>query len=238
MWSAEVDGKVLRFRLAGINNQNFLMEDEETGSWWQQVTGKAIHGPLAGKRLTLAPHGEITFAVFREEQPRGQVLRPEDSALWRRFSEGWEEETARFPVPAPLAPGGPLPPRELVVGIAIGGEFRAYRMAELEPASVLLDELGGVPLALVVAADGRSVRAFDRRAAGRALELYAKPGDPGRLVDGETASVWDFRGQAVAGPLAGKTLPRIPALKDYWFDWKAYNPKTTVHGRKGGDGVR
>ena len=23
----------------GINNQNFIMRDEQTGSWWQQVTG-------------------------------------------------------------------------------------------------------------------------------------------------------------------------------------------------------
>lgn len=233
MWSAEVDGKVLRFRLAGINNQNFIMEDEETGSWWQQVTGKAIHGPLAGKRLQLARHDEITFNVFRQEHPRGLVLRPEDSAPWRRFSDNWEEGTARLPVPAVLSPDGTLPPRELIVGLAIGEEAKAYRMADLTPTAPLLDEVGGVPLAVVVAADGRSVRAFDRRAAGRTLELYAKPGEPGRLVDAETATVWDFRGRAVEGPLAGQTLPRVPVLKDYWFDWKIYNPETAVYGVRG-----
>ena len=34
-----VDGRRLHFHLAGINNQNFIMQDEETGTWWQQVTG-------------------------------------------------------------------------------------------------------------------------------------------------------------------------------------------------------
>ena len=41
MWASEIDGRKLTFHLAGINNQNFIMRDEETGSWWQQVTGVA-----------------------------------------------------------------------------------------------------------------------------------------------------------------------------------------------------
>ena len=53
MWERALDGRTLRFRLIGINNQNFLMEDLDTGSWWQQVTGVAVSGPLAGKRLTV-----------------------------------------------------------------------------------------------------------------------------------------------------------------------------------------
>jgi len=53
VWEATVEGRTLHFHLAGINNQNFIMRDEETGSWWQQVTGEAIFGPLKGRRLKL-----------------------------------------------------------------------------------------------------------------------------------------------------------------------------------------
>ena len=42
---------MLTFHLAGINNQNFLMRDEETGTWWQQITGEASVGPLQGQAL-------------------------------------------------------------------------------------------------------------------------------------------------------------------------------------------
>ena len=48
-------GRVLHFYLAGINNQNFLMRDRETGTWWQQISGKAIFGKLKGETLELAP---------------------------------------------------------------------------------------------------------------------------------------------------------------------------------------
>jgi len=65
VWRAEAGGLRLRFHLAGINDQNFLMRDEETGSYWQQITGAAISGPLAGRRLTLVASDELTFATWK-----------------------------------------------------------------------------------------------------------------------------------------------------------------------------
>ena len=34
----DVAGRRLTLHLAGINNQNFLMRDEETGTYWQQIS--------------------------------------------------------------------------------------------------------------------------------------------------------------------------------------------------------
>ena len=50
MWKSRLDGRTLHFHLYGINNQNFIMRDEETGSWWQQVTGCALFGLLETDR--------------------------------------------------------------------------------------------------------------------------------------------------------------------------------------------
>ena len=63
MFRSAVQGRTLRFRLVGINNQNFVMQDEETGSWWQQVTGRSFAGPMAGAQLTLLPHDEVAFQM-------------------------------------------------------------------------------------------------------------------------------------------------------------------------------
>ena len=51
VWNRMLGGRLLRFRLAGINNGNALMRDEETSSIWQQSTGEAIFGLLKGKHL-------------------------------------------------------------------------------------------------------------------------------------------------------------------------------------------
>ena len=75
MFRRESNGLKLTFRLAGINNQNFLMRDEETGTYWQQISGEAIAGPLKGQRLELIRADELTFKLWREEQPGGRCCR-------------------------------------------------------------------------------------------------------------------------------------------------------------------
>jgi hypothetical protein len=230
VWRAEIDGRRLRFHLTGINNQNFLMGDEETGSWWQQVTGQALHGPLQGRRLDLVFSDEISFGLWRREHPRGRVLRPQEGVPWRRFSQDWEADTAKLPVVMPARSGDPLPPRELVVGVAVKDAAKAYPLSALQRQSPVIDVVSGIPIVLVVGEDGRSVRAFERRVDGREVNLFAKPGPPPlRLVDAETGSEWSFAGQAVSGPLAGKKLPPVYVLKDYWFDWHTYHPATAVY---------
>src|SRR5262245_38825506 len=102
------------------------MQDEETGTWWQQVSGEAVAGPLRGQHLEPVFHDEVSFAVWKQEQPGGTVLRPEDSAPWRKSSQDWETQVAKLPVVTPRLPGEPLPAREIVVGVRVGDEAKAY----------------------------------------------------------------------------------------------------------------
>ena len=57
------------------------------------------------------------------------------------------------------------------------------------------------------------------------------PPKPWILLDTTTASEWNFQGCAISGPSLGKCLDRVPALKDYWFDWRNYHPDTTIYKR-------
>lgn len=228
MWERALDGRTLTFRLIGINNQNFLMEDLETGSWWQQVTGEAISGPMQGRRLTQVLHDEVTFGLWRREHPATRVLGLDDRGS--RIARTWETGTAKAPVVTPSADADPLPPRTLVVGVERGNDARAYPREVLGAVKVILDELGGVPVALLEAEDGHSVRVFDRRIDGATVDLLHRVGSaPVRYIDERTGSEFDFTGRAVSGPLAGRLLTRVPHLSDYWFDWRTYHPGTSVY---------
>jgi len=221
----------MRFRLTGINNQNFIMQDDGTGSWWQQVTGRAIAGPLRGKRLTLIPHDEVTFGMWKADHPDGRVLKP-DATVEARDDYApldWERHMAKTRVVTALPKGSPFTARTLVVGITVSGRSKAYPLEALRASRVLLDVLGDVPLMLAIGEDGRSVRVFDRRIDGRGHEFVATPSARLSLTDLETISEWDFSGRATSGPLAGRTLARIGFLLEYWFDWQTYQPKTLVH---------
>jgi hypothetical protein len=230
VWETTLDGKVLRFHLSGINNQNFLMSDEQTGSWWQQVSGEAIQGPLKGRRLKSVFWDEMTFAAWKREHPMGRVLRP-DPALSRDYaSADWEKEIAAMPVVTPRAPGEPLPARATIVGLVAGSESRAYPRARILEQGPINDRLGDRAILLIAGEDGKSIRAFDRSVEGHASEFFLRSGGgPWRMLDAATGSQWDFAGRAVEGPLAGKVLARIPLLLDFWFDWKTYHPGTDVY---------
>jgi hypothetical protein len=226
-----VDGRVLHFHLAGINNQNFIMRDEETGSWWQQITGECVLGPLKGRRLKQFDHDELTFAAWKRENPQGRVLRPDPRvAAARGYAPAdWEQSVQRMPVATMLADANAvLPARTLIVGVEAGGASKAYPVDALQKQNPIIDTIGGVPVLVLLGEDGKSVRVFDRRLEGRALEFFRKP-DSTELLDAETGSAWDFTGAATSGALAGQHLTKIYSLKDYWFDWKTYHADTGVY---------
>lgn len=206
------------------------MQDEETGSWWQQVTGEAILGPSKGQHLNAVPHDELSFSVWKREHPDGRVLRPDDSKPWKQFSEDWEEHTAKFPVLAPLDSDARLSPRTQILGIKIGGVTKAYPLPAIQHQSPIIDHIAGVPLVIVMAEDGKSLRAFERTVDGQALEFFKKADSgPLLLIDAETGSEWDFTGKCVSGKYSGRVLKKIYSFQDYWFDWKVYNPDTDIY---------
>ena len=255
MWKRSVNGKVLHFYLAGINNQNFLMRDQETGTWWQQITGKAIYGPMKGDALELAPSDELSFGEWKSEVSDGKVLAPVPKYV-KEYDSKWEPEVAKLPVVIRF-PGTELKSRDVVVGLALDGVSRAYPWETLVKQSPVVDRVHGTPLLVVVGPDGKSFRVFVSRIDGREAEFFLK-GEPEAetdvkvppdnrnstpadapatasanrtwsLIDATTASEWNFQGCAMSGPSQGKCLDRVPALKDYWFDWRNYHADTSVY---------
>ena len=270
-----VDGRVLHFYLAGINNQNFLMRDKETGTWWQQITGKALYGPLKGAALELVPSDELTFGEWKSEVSGGRVLAPVAKYV-KEYDSNWEPEVAKLPVVISF-PGTELKSRDVVVGLEVGGTSRAYPWDTLVKQSPVMDRVHGEPILIAVGPDGKSFRAFRANINGKDAEFFlqgeseapssasalpgsagvpaavagkpapsgaegsrprtvasspnpaAPPAKPWSLVDTTTASEWNFQGCAVSGPAQGQCLARLPALKDYWFDWRNYHPDTTIY---------
>jgi hypothetical protein len=227
VWKRTASGRTLHFRLAGINNQNFLMRDDETGSWWQQITGRSIFGPLKGQQLDAVMSDELTFGLWRQESPAGQVLAPV-AKYADQYESDWEPKVAKLPVVLSFQ-GTPFQSRDVVIGMEIGGASRAYPMSAILAQSPIQDRLGGTPIMLIVGPDGKSVRTFVSRLDGGDIELFRRTGSDWALVDSNSGSEWNFQGCAIAGPATGKCLQRLPALKDYWFDWRNYHPETSVY---------
>ncbi len=222
VWDPVVDGKRLHFRLAGINNGNALMRDEETRSVWQQSTGEAIFGPLKGQHLKVIHSSEVTYAWWRKEQPQGDVLKPDAPYQPEYEKKGWENYVEKTPAMVDTSKSG-IGPHQLMLGVTVAGKNKAYPINAILAAKLIQDEVGGSPVLLVVGPDGASIRVFE------AAELTFAKGEGDRVMqDSETGSGWNFQGCAVDGKLAGRCLKQIDVNKDYWFDWMNHHPGTAV----------
>ena len=170
-----MNGAVLHFYLAGINNQNFLMRDKETGTWWQQITGKAISGPMRGAQLDAVLSDELTFGEWKSEVSDGKVLAPVARYV-KEYDSKWEPEVAKLPLVISF-PGTELKSRDVVVGLEVDGLSRAYPWDLLLKQSPVVDHVHGTPLLIVVGADGKSFRVFISRIDGKEAEFFLK-GEP------------------------------------------------------------
>lgn len=122
-----------------------------------------------------------------------------------------------------------------VVGVAIGGEARAYPLFILDAHEIILDELGGIPIIVARSPLIDEAMVFDRRLPNGEL---LDPGVSGLLDDlsllmhdgRADTSLWSAHdGRAVAGPRAGEDLTSVPGVAILrWRDWLEAHPSTTV----------
>lgn len=143
---------------------------------------------------------------------------------------------------------------DIVVGVEINGEARAYPMLVLTNHEIVNDELGGRPIAVTYHPLSDAVAVFDRRPVqrdgGRAGGSEAlRFGASGLLYNssqvmydrddaaGEAAgdeSLWSqVLAEPISGPAAkaGLSLDRVPAQVVTWAQWRQSHPETTVIAR-------
>jgi|CXWL01.1.fsa_nt_gi hypothetical protein len=124
--------------------------------------------------------------------------------------------------------------RNVVFGIVVNGEARAYPKRILAWHEMALDTVGGVPLAIVYCTLCGTVIPYEASSEGRAFTF----GTSGLLYrsnklmfDMETKSLWStIEGRPVVGPLERTSLALRyrPVVTTSWAEWRAAHPATTV----------
>ena len=125
---------------------------------------------------------------------------------------------------------------ELVFGVAINGDVRAYPLRILDWHEMFNDVIGGVPVSLAYCTLCGSGILFESMVEGRKDPfVFGSSGFLYRsnklMYDSQTHSLWNqFTGRPVVGPLTGSgiALRTRPVTITTWADWKARNPTTKV----------
>lgn len=229
VFSRSVRGETLTFGVSGqLLEANLVLYDRQTETYWSQIQGEAIVGPLVPTSLTLRPSTITTWADWRRGHPETEVL-SRDTGIYPKATYA-ANPYADYANSSGVGFGvGPvddrLEPKTLVYGLTVGGSSVAYPEDTVRQAEVINDEVGSVPV--VVWEDPRDggVRAFIRRSGNDTLTFRATED---ALVDGQ-GHRWTFDGAAVAGPHAGEELDRLEPRGFFWFAWSRFHPETAVY---------
>ncbi len=126
---------------------------------------------------------------------------------------------------------------DMVLGVSVNGEHRAYGVAFLSSIEVVNDVVGGRPIAVTWCPLCSTGIAYAREIDGRILTF----GVSGKLLmnslvmyDRETDSLWSqFLGVAISGPLSGTALEPMGLTITEWSTWRDLHPDTLVLGQHG-----
>jgi hypothetical protein len=216
----------------------------------ERLTGKSLGGDWFGWAEWYAstdlapPPGFASWkgALFARVDPHfGELIRDELPARIRIEEIDWAgvgfEGVPALDEPPHVAPevASWLDDAEPVVGVAAGGEARAYPLRILDWHELVNDRLGGVPIALAYCTLSGAAIAYDARGAGADAQGFVTSGLLHRsnklMLDRATHTLWSqLSGRPVLGPLAANEsrLALLPAVVTSWGAWRRRHPETSV----------
>ncbi|MCH8974225.1 MAG: DUF3179 domain-containing protein [Chloroflexi bacterium] len=231
VFDRRVDGRTLLLgNTSALYDNDMVMYDHQTGSYWHQVSGRAIVGELSGASMDLVPSMMATFAEWRALYPETLVLSNAKARVARSADPSERVKAAvnrgrfSFPISEQATSDRRLPLGAEVLVVLLAGEEKAYALLDVA-AGPANDHVGGAPV--VVFGSGDAMAAYVARVGGRELTFVAADG--GAFTDRETGSTWDLGGSATAGPLEGASLTLVPARRALWFAIAGSSPGVALY---------
>jgi hypothetical protein len=228
VYDRRVGDQLLSFgNTSALYESDLAMVDRNTGSYWWQVAGRAIVGPLTDSELDPLPSEVATWVDWASRHPETLVLtrdtgfeRPYERDAFATYAD--VIDAGRFPFPVgEAARDGRLSPSTLVVGVILDGGTRAYPVDDLS--DPINDEVGEEPIVVLPTDGGASVYAATLD--GERLQ-FRRSGDD--FVDVATGSVWTSDGIAISGTHRGARLAPIPSRTTFWFAFVGAFPDVEV----------
>ena len=157
------DGTLTFGNTSALYNNDLVMIDDETNTFWWQVAGTGLVGSLTNARLTLLPSQTLTWAAWRDAHPQGSVL-SNDLGLGRSYqrdpfddyADRVNEGQLPFPVDEQALNDDRLPLGERVVAFTVADQ--TFAVAVDQPSQTVVIEHGGQSVAVELdGAGGASV---------------------------------------------------------------------------------
>lgn len=209
-----------------------VMYDHQTKTLWSQFLRKGVKGQLTGVELDVVPVTQTLWSTWRELHPDTLVL--DKKGGYRSDTYASYYLNGSTGVLGEAITDDRLARKELVLGIDIDGQTKAYPIAVLEGVPVVNDSFGGREVLVFFDDSTGTALVYGRVVDGRTLSFqkgFEGSGAQANLIDNETGSKWmALTGRAVEGEMSGSMMGRLLSHLSFWFAWKDWNPETELFG--------
>ena len=159
VFSRELDGELITLsNTSALFENDMVMVDRETGSYWWQVAGEAIVGPLTGSFMETLPAQTTSWESWVSQYPDTAVMardgRDYSTDIFAGYAEVLDAGRTPFPVSDGVFDDDRLAPSARVIVATINGESRAWATS---PARTVEDEVGWVAVRLVMDGVGGAI---------------------------------------------------------------------------------
>ena len=239
VYSAKVNGEPTTFGTSGLlYRSNKVMYDRQTDTLWSQLLGVPIVGELVGSgaKLDYFPVALTTWGEWRAEHPDTKVLSRETGYYAPHMYESEDDSRSIYHAyraePDTMFPiwnrDERLASKQLVLGVSVGEEHKAYSIDALQQARVVNDSVGDVDMVIVASALSSDALAFRANGTQFTLPDNARASLPATLID-DTGAIWQVNRDSLSmheDPT--RTLPLHPANISFWFGWYITHPDTLL----------
>lgn len=221
----------LTFGVSGyLFNNNLVMNDHQTNTFWSQVLGEGIRGAYKGQRLEQVPSWITTWAAWKQTHPDTLLLSAaklgnDPQSIVDPYDGYYNSDWIGFDS---KQNDTRLPPKVLVLGIRVGEQSLAYPAETVAQLGIIQDELAGLAYMLIYDVETQAAFIYSRQFNNLTL-TFKYDSEVGALTDDQTNSIWDIHtGATRSGGYAGQSLESIDAMLAYWFAWSDFFPETEI----------
>jgi hypothetical protein len=169
---------------------------------------------------------------WREQSVADRVSAPREPV----DDHWWQRSAAVCIVQPPVLPAGEaeLAGGEEVIGVAVGGKARAYRLGAFRFPSrhIVNDLIGGVPVSVTYCDRNDCARVYTDPLASAPLDVTQAGLRDGRMVVRVGGALYDHESGRPLEPGVGRpAIPYqlLPPSRTTWDDWKRLHPETDLY---------
>jgi hypothetical protein len=220
-----LDGEPITFGVSGfLYNNNLILYDHQSQSFWPQMLFTAAWGPNSGKQIDVLPVFEMTWGKWKALFPQTTVVSSAYRASGYPYGNYYTDHAH---VLFDQKIDSRLETKDLVYGVIGQRTARAYPFKVLPDRAVINDVLDGEPIVVVYDGAAKGAAAYRRPLLDSgepvSFAVHEETSGPIGLEATNTTGVWNFAGIGISGAAIDTDLvPVATAYKGFWLSWGTY----------------